>query len=412
MPDERDPTETLPEEATEERRQTVLDDEEPADAEADAERRATRSDSDPGPLGPALRGTARHFRKTARRIAGEALPDLQAGARPVLGRYELGDMLGQGGCGAVFQGRDLRHERDVAVKVLYRADERARKRFEREIRATARLNHPALVPLLDSGAEGGDLYLVMELVEGRSLAEHCGEASWPDERPPGDPLAPPALATVMRDVAEAIHFAHERGILHRDLKPHNVIVDRHGHGMVLDFGLALIEDRDSRMTRPGAAVGTPSYMPPEQASGSSERAIDARSDVYALGATLYHALAGQAPFDDSGSGEELFARIMAPDPVPPPSLFRADVPYDLETICLKCLEKDPARRYATAAEVAAELGRFLHGEPILASRLSAAGRALRWTERNRLAAGLVAALAVALAALAAVSVLYWQAVRG
>jgi len=303
------------------------------------------------------------------------------------GRYVLQEELGAGAYGVVYRARDPRHERDVAVKVLTSTSPRARQRFEREIRATARLQHPGIVPLLDSGQEGEHLYLVMELVRGRPLVE-LAEARGRDR------LGVEAAAAAVRDAARAIDYAHGEGVLHRDVKPHNVLLDEQGHARLVDFGLAQLEDKHTQLTKTGSALGTPAYMPPEQAR--SDGAVDVRSDVYALGATLYHALTGRPPFE-AESGPELLLAVFRHDPEPPGEVDRR-VPADLGTVGLKCLEKVPSRRYATAGALADDLDRWLRGEPIQARPVGPAGRLLRWVRRNRArvaSAAIVGAVALA-----------------
>ena len=309
-------------------------------------------------IAPAGSGTARW------NVGGGAAPGLPPGIGGLCGRYQLLDELGSGGYGVVFRAWDPQAEREVAIKLLTSTSPRAQQRFQREVEATARLQHPNIVPLLDSGEHGGTLYLVMELIRGRTLAERSqGQDRLPLE----------AAVRVMRDVARAIDHAHREGILHRDLKPHNVIVDPQGRPHVVDFGLAQLEERRSQLTRTGAAVGTPAYMPPEQAR--SDGSADARSDVYALGATLYHALTGRPPFGGE-SGPEMLLAIFRQEP-DPPSRHDRRVPVDLDTVCLKCLEKSPARRYPGADALAEDLERWLAGQPVRARRPWLVRRAAR-----------------------------------
>jgi serine/threonine protein kinase len=353
-----------------------------------------RDPDDEAPDTPeSIRATARLVRRSSARIMAEQV-DMGLRRRggaglKQLGPYELRDLLGRGGSGSVYRAWDPRHEREVAVKILLHSDDpKARRRFEREIKATARLRHPTIVPLLDSGEEDGMLYLVMGLVEGRDLVA-CAQ----------DGMSPLDVCLVMREICRAIHFAHEQGILHRDIKPQNVLIDDQGKPLVVDFGLARLEERDSHLTKTGTALGTPAYMPPEQVQAGRGEVLDARSDVYSLGATLYHALAKRAPFR-SDSADVLFACVLAKDP-DPPSAHVAGVPAELDTVCLKCLAKDPADRYQSAAALADELDRFAHGEPILARPLSRLGRARRWCRRNPALVGLILALVGSVTALGA-----------
>ena len=345
-----------------------------------------------------IRRTARLVRRSSARIMAEqvdaGLRRRAGGAGGVkqLGRYELRDLLGRGGSGSVYRAWDPQHEREVAVKILLHShDLQARRRFEREIKATARLRHPTIVPLLDSGEDDDTLYLVMGLIEGRDLVA-CAQ----------DDLSPVDACLLMREICLAIQFAHEQGVLHRDIKPHNVLIDAEGKPLIVDFGLARLEGRDSHLTRTGTALGTPAYMPPEQVTAGRGDELDARSDVYSLGATLYHALTGRAPFR-SDSADVLFACVLARDP-DPPSTHTPGLAPELDTICLKCLAKEPSERYQTPAELAAELDRFACGEPILAQPISSLGRARRWARRNPVPTMLGIALVLTLVALGALSI--------
>lgn len=370
----------------------------PGRADADPfERRGLGSDAYetlPAPTAPPpgpddeVEATARAWRRATARLqqTGSVQPErlrTAPGGRRVA-RYELREPLGQGGCGTVYRAWDPKHERDVALKVVHRSDEQARVRFEREIKATARLRHPGVVSLLDSGEHDGQLFIVTELVGGESLAARIDREGR---------LAPREAARVLREVTLAIHYAHGEGVLHRDIKPHNVLLDRQGRARVVDFGLARLEDK-ARVTASGASLGTPAYMPPEQVDARGFD-LDARSDVYAMGATLYHALAGRPPFE-ADSLEELLLSVLRSEPGAP-SLHERAVPADLDTICLKCLEKDPDRRYPDAAALARDLERFLDNEPIHARRSTALQRAWRWSRKNRLVA-VMAIVSIALAA--------------
>ncbi len=296
------------------------------------------------------------------------------------------DFLGRGGMGHVYKARHLGLDKEVALKILdpsLAQDPGFALRFEREARTLASLDHPSIVGVTDSGCDDGLFFLVMEYVEGVTLDRFPRE----DRR---------ALVRLLRDAASAVGFAHRRGIVHRDLKPANLMVETAGSRLfVTDFGLARPTRTGGSVSMSGTVVGTPVYMSPEQARG--DRA-DIPSDVYSLGATLYELLTGRPPF----AGEsvlEILRRVEEDQPVPPRAHDRT-LDRDLETIVLKCLEKDPARRYAAADDLAADLGRFLEGEPILARRASPLYRVRRYLARRRRAA---LAASVALVVLVVVS---------
>lgn len=305
----------------------------------------------------------------------------------VLGDCALIEEIGRGGMGVVWRARQRGLNRDVAVKTLPGGDlagTEARARFQSEAQATARLKHPNIVPVHEVGDAEGVPFLVMELVEGRPLSEVL--RSQP---------APAKLAACwLRDIALAVQHAHEQGVLHRDLKPSNILVesgDGGGRPRVMDFGLAKLADAERSLTRTGSAVGSPAYMPPEQARHGE---YTARSDVYGLGAILYCALTGRPPFQGE-SVATVLAQVEADEPIAPRRL-QAGVPLDLETICLKCLEKNPARRYHSARELADDLSRFLNGELVHARPVTALGKLTRaaWRHPWRAAAVIMAAVAM------------------
>jgi len=303
----------------------------------------------------------------------------QRDPRRRLGRYVLLAELGRGAFGAVHQAWDPRVGRLVAVKVLTALSERARVRFRREVQALAAVRHPNIVGVHDCGVADERDFLVMELAAGEPLDAVARREG---------ALEPRRAAALVRDLAEAVEAAHQRGVLHRDLKPANVIVDEEtGQPRLLDFGLSAVVGAD-RITRSGVAMGTPSYMSPELATGRHDQ-VDARTDVYALGATLYHLLTGRPPFESSTL--ESTAEAVVRRPPPPIREVRGDVDPALEAVCLACLEKAPADRYPTAAALAADLDRWLRGEAVEARP--------RRSVRPAVAAGLVLA-AVASAAVA------------
>ncbi len=284
---------------------------------------------------------------------------------PQIPGYDVEGLLGRGGMGVVYKARHRRLNRPVALKMLLAgayAGPPERERFRREAEAVAGLRHPNIVPVYDAGDLDGRPYFTMEFVEGGSLAEKIAGMPQP---------ARPSAALLAR-VAEAVHFAHGNGIVHRDLKPANILLAADGTPKVTDFGLARRLEGGGGLTLSGVPVGTPSYMAPEQARGE-KAAIGPAIDVHALGAILYELLTGRPPFRAETLTGTL-QQVLADEPVPPARL-NPRVPRDLETLCLKCLEKDPARRYATAGDLAADLERFLNDEAIQARPLSRWGAA-------------------------------------
>jgi serine/threonine-protein kinase len=290
------------------------------------------------------------------------------------GRYVLIEELGRGGAAIVYRAQDPLLNRELALKRLRFGDLELEKRFLREAELLARLSHPGIMPVFDFGREGDSLYYTMPLAPGLSLDR------WIVERRPDAREA----ARIVRQAAVALANAHECGVLHRDVKPANILVSADGNALVADFGLGRFEDPKARalerMTEAGEVMGTPNYMAPEFALGDL-KGVDARCDVYGLGATLYEALTGQPPFSGRSS-LEILKRVTTEDPAPPRTLA-PDTPADLEIICLKALEKDPLRRYGTSSELADDLGRFLSGEPIQARRAGPVYRLRRFVSRRR-----------------------------
>lgn len=300
------------------------------------------------------------------------------------GDYVIERELGRGGMGVVYRARQVSLNRSVALKMVrggLLADSDEARRFQNEAEAVAALDHPHIVPIYEVGAHEGQRYFTMKLVPGGSLVDQM----------PRFQSDPDAAARLVATAAEAIHHAHQRGILHRDLKPANILVDDNLMPYVTDFGLARKIEGDSDLTMSGAIVGTPAYMSPEQASGN-RRAVTTATDIYGLGGILYALLTGRAPCQGDTLAETLDrVRNRPPDP---PSSVNAKVPRDLEVICLKSLDKDPSRRYATALELAEDLRRYLAGEAIRARRVGGLERAWRWSRANPLVASLAGLLAI------------------
>jgi len=307
-----------------------------------------------------------------------------------VGDYVLLELIARGGMGIVFQARQVSLNRIIALKMLpdgWLASPDQLERFRIEALAAAGLSHPNIVGVHHAGDHAGQPYLVMEYVEGKSLAALTREHRLPPVRAAG----------ILVKVAEAVHYAHEHGTLHRDLKPSNIIIDHRGEPRITDFSLARMLGGENHPTITGQVLGTPSYMPPEQAD-VKRREIGPASDVYGLGATLYDLLTGRPPFQAETPLETLKLVIEA-EPASP-RLLTPEVPRDLETICLKCLQKDPLKRYASARDLADDLRRFLSGSPVLARPERWWNRGLKLLKRRWMEAALaVACLTVILTAI-------------
>jgi serine/threonine-protein kinase len=318
-------------------------------------------------------------------------PGGPAGVPGSVAGYEILGVLGRGAMGVVYQARQAGLNRLVALKMILaggHAGDHEVVRFRAEAEAVARLEHPNIVRIYEVGQDAGRPFLSLEYVDGDSLARKID----------GTPQPPRQAAELTLQLARGMAAAHQKGIIHRDLKPANILLTKEGVAKITDFGLAKRLENQSGQTHAGTVLGTPSYMPPEQAEGRIEH-TGPPADVYSLGAVLYELLTGRPPFRGASTIETL-QMVQTQEPVPP-SQFQPGVPRDLETICLKCLQKDSARRYATAADLAEDLRRFLAGEPTLARPVGTLGRAVRWCRRNprvALLSGAVVLLVIAWAA--------------
>lgn len=303
--------------------------------------------------------------------------EVPAGAERI-GQYEILREIARGGMGVVHTARQVGINRIVALKMMRAgnfAGRDERQRFRAEVEAAGQLDHPNIVPIYDVGEHAGQPYFSMSFIDGPSLKTRLAEG----------PLAPLRAAEIMRTIAEAVHHAHCHGIIHRDLKPANILLDVGDQPRITDFGLAKRTASDSGMTATGQILGTPSFMPPEQADGRTGE-IGPASDVYALGATLYNILTGRPPFQ-AATVVDTLRQVVEQDPVPPRRL-NADIPLDLELICLKCMEKRPIDRYPSAAALAADLQRFVQGDSISIRSLKLFERLRRTLDRYRDAAEL------------------------
>jgi serine/threonine-protein kinase len=319
-------------------------------------------------------------------------------ALPTIGGYELMEELGRGGMGVVYRALQIATKRIVAIKVMLAgpfSSPIARKRFQREVELAARLDHPGVVRILESSSVAGQPYYAMDFVDGMRLDRHLAAATPSVQE----------IVGLFKRICETVHIAHEHGVVHRDLKPANVLVDRQGNPHVLDFGLAKAIDQAEESTRarvtvsvPGQVVGTLAYLSPEQAAARPGD-VDARTDVYALGVMMYEALTGKLPVDTQGHPSDVLRKIIE-EPPPPPARASPRVDSELETIVLKALDKERDQRYASAAAMAADLDRYLGGEPILARRPSSLYVVRKKLRKHRTgiarSAGILAVAALAL----------------
>ena len=328
--------------------------------------------------------------------SGEPLADHGLGTVRYFGDYELLEEVARGGMGVIYKARQRNLNRVVALKMILSgalASESEVKRFQTEAESAANLQHPNIVAVHEVGLHDGLHYFSMDFVEGANLAEVLSKRKF----------SPMEVAVCVKQIADAIHYAHQRGTLHRDLKPQNVLIDAAGSPRITDFGLARKLESDSRLTRTGSVLGSPAYMAPEQAAGHLDK-LGPQSDVYALGAIIYQMLTGHPPF----RAETMMAtlRQVIETPPIPPSKTMPGIPKDLETICLKCLEKQPERRYASARMLSEELERFLTGEPVHARAAGAARKAWSWMQRHPWA--LAGAVSMVLLVTVMVSFGLWQ----
>ena len=296
--------------------------------------------------------------------------------------------IARGGMGVVYKARQINLNRTVALKMILAGQFAGREdvqRFYTEAEAAAQLDHPGIVPIFEIGEHAGQHYFSMGYIEGESLAQKVAAG----------PLPPREAAELVKKICDAMSYAHERGVIHRDLKPANVLIDANGQPKVTDFGLAKRTEADSGLTGTGQILGTPAYMPPEQASGKIDE-VGPLADVYSLGAILYCLLTGRPPFQ-AASPMETLLQVLNKEPLAV-KLLNPAVPVDLETICLKCLSKEPRGRYESAGDISSDLGRFLTGRPVSARPVSNFAKTWRWAKRNPWAAAtamLLFALSVA-----------------
>jgi tRNA A-37 threonylcarbamoyl transferase component Bud32 len=299
-----------------------------------------------------------------------------------LGRFELVERIGVGGFGTVWKARDKELDRTVAIKIPRQGAMTAeeQEKFFREARAAAQLRHPNIVSVHEVGRDGDSVYIVSDFVRGVTLGDWLT----------GQQLTSREAAELCAKIADALHHAHEHGVIHRDLKPANIMIDANGQPYLMDFGLARREEGEVTVTVDGLVLGTPAYMSPEQAQGAAHNATR-RSDIYSLGVILFQLLTGELPF--RGNAKMLIHQVIHEEP-PSPRKLNSTIPKDLETITMKCLEKLGTRRYSSAADLALELRRWLGGRPIIARPIGRLAHVLRWVKRNPALSMLTSAILV------------------
>ena len=359
--------------------------------------------ADIGQLADLVRPAAPDLAETYIQPPSEAPPLAPKTVIRYFGEYKLIKQVGMGGMGVVYKARQSKLRRTVALKLIKSgalANPHDLQRFQVEARAAARLSHPGIVPVYEVGVFENQHFYTMEYVAGGSLSRLYRDK----------PVVARRASKLVQKLAEAMHYAHQNGIVHRDLKPANVLLTAKGQPRITDFGLAKVtqsedETHDATLTETGQILGTVGYMSPEQAGGKT-RLVGPSTDIYALGAVLYTLLTGRAPFVGATLPLTLL-QVLHKEPVSP-RLLNPSLPIDLETICLKCLEKEPHKRYGTAQLLAEDLGRFLAGKPVLARPIGLIERAWRWSRRNLVVAGLLVTVAASLLMGASVSTYHWD----
>jgi serine/threonine-protein kinase len=378
---------------------TLADEPGPASAEALAQTIASSDGGSPSDCADSL--TYQHIPRELAETVRDVREEDVAGRFGQVAGYEILGVLGRGAMGVVYKARQRGLKRIVALKMISAAGHHGPAdlaRFRAEAVSVAELQHPHIVQIYEVGEDRGHPYFSLEYVEGDSLAKKIG----------GTPRPPQEAARLVRALADGMEYAHQRGIIHRDLKPANVLLTAAGEPKVSDFGLVKRLEDDAGQTQSGSILGTPSYMAPEQAEGKIKE-IGPHSDIYALGGILYELLTGRPPFR-AASILDTLQQVRTSEPIPP-SQFQPKVPRDLETICLKCLQKDPTKRYDRAAALGEDLHRFLAGEPIRARPVSRAEWLWRWCRRNPRVAALGGAVLSLLVAWTLTSTLLYRLAR-